>query len=276
MKRIYSPRWGSRFVAVFVAAVGLAQPSEHDRRDAAPRRRSCRRCRPRSSRATGSSSASSATCRRSATSTCRARTPASTSRSGAGSRATRSGAGSASRSSARRPPQREPLITTGRVDLVISTFTYTADRDTRIDFSRAYWKGDGPAAREEQRPGAEALGHRRQEGGDDERLGLRQLDEELLQEHGGDRCRHVHERDARVQPGPCRRGHVRRRRAAAGGGRGPRLEDHRRRLPRRAVRHRHEAGLDADEGVGRLAPRLDEGRRISSCRSSRPTSRRGS
>src|SRR3954447_16597022 len=39
--------------------------------------------------------------------------------------------------------QREPLITTGRVDLVISTFTYTTDRDTRIDFSRAYWRGAG-------------------------------------------------------------------------------------------------------------------------------------
>jgi polar amino acid transport system substrate-binding protein len=39
--------------------------------------------------------------------------------------------------------QREPLITNGRVDLVISTFTYTADRDTRIDFSRAYWKATG-------------------------------------------------------------------------------------------------------------------------------------
>jgi polar amino acid transport system substrate-binding protein len=39
--------------------------------------------------------------------------------------------------------QREPLITSGRVDLVISTFTYTADRDTRIDFSRAYWRGTG-------------------------------------------------------------------------------------------------------------------------------------
>src|SRR5262245_62189411 len=33
-------------------------------------------------------------------------------------------------------PSREPLITTGRVDLVISTFTYSTDRDTRIDFSR--------------------------------------------------------------------------------------------------------------------------------------------
>ena len=38
---------------------------------------------------------------------------------------------------------REPLLTTGRVDLVISTFTYTVDRDTRIDFSRAYYKATG-------------------------------------------------------------------------------------------------------------------------------------
>jgi polar amino acid transport system substrate-binding protein len=40
-------------------------------------------------------------------------------------------------------PTREPLLTTGRVDLVISTFTYTADRDTRIDFSRAYYRATG-------------------------------------------------------------------------------------------------------------------------------------
>jgi polar amino acid transport system substrate-binding protein len=38
---------------------------------------------------------------------------------------------------------REPLLTTDRVDLVISTFTYTADRDTRIDFSKAYYKATG-------------------------------------------------------------------------------------------------------------------------------------
>jgi len=38
---------------------------------------------------------------------------------------------------------REPLLTTNRVDMVISTFTYTADRDTRIDFSRAYYKATG-------------------------------------------------------------------------------------------------------------------------------------
>jgi polar amino acid transport system substrate-binding protein len=38
---------------------------------------------------------------------------------------------------------REPLLTGGRADLVISTFTYTTDRDTRIDFSRAYYKTVG-------------------------------------------------------------------------------------------------------------------------------------
>jgi polar amino acid transport system substrate-binding protein len=40
-------------------------------------------------------------------------------------------------------PAREPSLTTGRVDLVIATFTYTTDRDTRIDFSRAYYKATG-------------------------------------------------------------------------------------------------------------------------------------
>src|SRR5687767_10353356 len=40
-------------------------------------------------------------------------------------------------------PAREPLLTSGRVDMVIATFTYTADRDTRIDFSRAYYKATG-------------------------------------------------------------------------------------------------------------------------------------
>jgi polar amino acid transport system substrate-binding protein len=38
---------------------------------------------------------------------------------------------------------REPLLTNNRVDLVISTFTYTADRATRIDFSNAYYKATG-------------------------------------------------------------------------------------------------------------------------------------
>jgi polar amino acid transport system substrate-binding protein len=38
---------------------------------------------------------------------------------------------------------REPLLTTDRADLVISTFSYSRDRDTRIDFSRAYYKATG-------------------------------------------------------------------------------------------------------------------------------------
>ena len=40
-------------------------------------------------------------------------------------------------------PAREPALTTNRVDMVIATFTYTRDRDTRIDFSRAYYKATG-------------------------------------------------------------------------------------------------------------------------------------
>jgi polar amino acid transport system substrate-binding protein len=38
---------------------------------------------------------------------------------------------------------REPALTTGRVDLVIATFTYNTDRDSRIDFSRAYYAATG-------------------------------------------------------------------------------------------------------------------------------------
>jgi polar amino acid transport system substrate-binding protein len=38
---------------------------------------------------------------------------------------------------------REPALTTGRVDLVAATFTYNTDRETRIDFSRAYYKSTG-------------------------------------------------------------------------------------------------------------------------------------
>ena len=40
-------------------------------------------------------------------------------------------------------PAREPAITSDRVDMVIATFTWTEDRETRIDFSRAYYKATG-------------------------------------------------------------------------------------------------------------------------------------
>ena len=38
---------------------------------------------------------------------------------------------------------REPSLTTGRTDLEIATFTYSQDRDTRIDFSIPYYKATG-------------------------------------------------------------------------------------------------------------------------------------
>ena len=117
---------------------------------------------------------------------------------------------------------REPLLTNNRVDLVISTFTYTADRDTRIDFSRAYYKATGRLLVKNDGPVQKLSDIKRQEGRDDERLGLRPLDEALLPGHRRDRRGHVHERPARVPAGPRRRGHVRRRRAAAGRGGRPR------------------------------------------------------
>ena len=40
-------------------------------------------------------------------------------------------------------PGREPALTSDRVDMVLATFTYTQDRETRIDFSRAYFKAQG-------------------------------------------------------------------------------------------------------------------------------------
>jgi polar amino acid transport system substrate-binding protein len=40
-------------------------------------------------------------------------------------------------------PEREAALTSGSADLVIATFSYTPDRDTRIDFSRAYYKATG-------------------------------------------------------------------------------------------------------------------------------------
>ena len=42
-----------------------------------------------------------------------------------------------------RPLPGGPLLLTDRVDLVISTYTYTAARDQLIDFSRAYYKAGG-------------------------------------------------------------------------------------------------------------------------------------
>ena len=72
-----------------------------------------------------------------------ARTRASTSRSRSSSPATRSARAQRLTFVCAPTAVREPLLTSGRVDLVISTFTYTSDRDTRIDFSRPYYKATG-------------------------------------------------------------------------------------------------------------------------------------
>ena len=94
--------------------------------------------------AASSTSRSSATRRRSATSTCEDGTRASTSRSHVVSRRSRSASATARGSrcitDARLASPRSPRT---RVDMVIATFTYTQDRDTRIDFSRAYFKAQG-------------------------------------------------------------------------------------------------------------------------------------
>ena len=144
MKRFYLATVGVAFVAVLVATVGFAQPTKTHRSNTsaaattlptAPRehqvaqplhhRREVRRAAVRLHRRPGQE-------RR-----------ASTSRSDAGSPATRSAAPSRVTFVCAPTAAREPLLTTDRVDLVISTFTYTADRDTRIDFSQAYYKATG-------------------------------------------------------------------------------------------------------------------------------------
>ena len=148
MKRLHRRHRRGRLAARGVRGVGSRRP------DAVARGRpvaaagdsdsdAAARCPPTSRRASAGSSASSATCRRSATSTCRARTPASTSRSRSWFARYAFGRDNRVTFVCAPTPTREPLLTTDRADLVISTFTYTADRDTRIDFSRAYYKATG-------------------------------------------------------------------------------------------------------------------------------------
>ena len=47
-------------------------------------------------------------------------------------------------------PAREPALTTGRVDMVIATFTYTADREHADRLLAGVLQGDRSAARAEQ------------------------------------------------------------------------------------------------------------------------------
>ena len=105
-------------------------------------------------------------------------------------------------------PAREPALTTDRVDMVIATFTYTADRDTRIDFSRAYYKATGRLLVPNNCPDQPISDIAGKTDRDDERLDLRPLDEELLQGHEGARHGQLHERADRIPGRPCGRADV--------------------------------------------------------------------
>ena len=198
------------------------------------RRPGCRRCRRRCGSAGGGSSASSATRRRSATSTSRERTPGSTSRSRSWFSRYAFGRDNRVTFECAPTPAREPLLTTGRVDLVISTFTYTTDRDTRIDFSRAYYKAtgrllvknDGPVQRLSDISGRRVA--------TTQRLDLRPLGAPLFHEYAAHRHRLLHERAARLQPGAGGRADVGRHRARRDRDRRPQLEADERRVPRRS------------------------------------------
>ena len=97
-------------------------------------------------------------------------------------------------------PAREPLLTTGRVDLVISTFTLL-DRPRHADRLLArVLQGERAAAREERRARPAAERHRRPPRRNNERLDLRPLGAALFHEHAAHRHRFLHERAARVQP----------------------------------------------------------------------------
>ena len=80
-------------------------------------------------------------------------------------------------------------------------------------------QGHGTAAGEERRAGAEPRRHQEQEGVDDERLDLRPLAEALPHLDRGDGDGQLHERAARLQPGPLRRSDVGRHRPRRGCGR---------------------------------------------------------
>ena len=131
-------------------------------------------------------------------------------------------------------PAREPLLTTGRVDLVISTFTYTRDRDTRIDFSRAYYKATGRLLVKNDSPISSLSRPGGQDGRDDERLDLRPVGAEVLPEREADRVDNLTNARLDVRPGAGGHADVGRRGARRDRGGGPQLEADERPLPRAA------------------------------------------
>ena len=261
MKRIILATAGVAVLAVFAATLGSAQPTATS---GPARRRRRRRSLPKLPAGnrlsgSGSSSASSAIRRRSAIWTSAARTPASTSRSPSGSPATHSAVNSASRSSAHRLPCREPLMTSGRVDLVISTFTYTADRDTRIDFSRAYYKATGRLLVKNDSTIQSLNDIRGRKVATTRGLDLRPLDEALFPDQP--RCSLSRASPTLSSPsiraGPTRVMFDDTSLALHRSDR-PEREVDGRSLPGGAVRHRDQAGQRRAEALGRRAAQPDE------------------
>ena len=196
-------------------------------------------------------------------------TRASTSRSRTGSPATRSARRTASSFVCAPTPAREPPLTTGRVDLVISTFTYTRTA-TRASTSRA---------RTTRRPGRLLVRN------DSPIHSLSDLAGRRVATTSGS----IYDRwvpqcftgtdlpvtdnltNARLafRPGPRRHADVGRHRRSLGiavGRRNLKLTE--RPLPLSALRHRHAPGLHRDEALGRLAARADAEERPVHARSS--------
>ena len=171
---------------------------------------------------------------------------------------------------------REPLLTGGRVDLVISTFTYTADRDTRIDFSRAYYKATGRLLVKNSSPIQSLNDIRGRTVATTPGSVYDRWMRRCFSNTAGARRRERHRGDPGVQPGPGGRGHVRRHVARPPGGDRPEREADGRPLPRGAVRDRDQAGQRRAEALGRRAAQPDEAEGPSSSRSSRTTWHRGS
>jgi hypothetical protein len=115
--------------------------------------------------------------------------------------------------------------------MVIATFTYTRDRDTRIDFSRAYYKATGRLLVKNDQP---ELAH--QSAGEPQLVTTRALDlrpvgPEVLPEREAHRDRQLHERGLDVQPGSCGHADVGRLGPRRDRGGRPQLEAHERHVP---------------------------------------------
>ena len=111
-------------------------------------------------------------------------------------------------------PSRIPALMSERVDIIISTLTYTTQRDEQIDFSLPYYDATGRLHRPQRHQHREPGRALRQDGRDDPRLDLRPLGAQLLQELEPARARLDDVFDARAQGPSCGHVHVRRRAAA--------------------------------------------------------------